>query len=118
MFPQFIAFLFMSRDYGHRAHLRSQSYAQHMALNSFYDDLADLIDKLTECYQGRYGLIDIPVVELDLQQDPIVALEAHLAMVEGVRSTAVPTSDTPINNIIDEVVAIYLQTLYKLKNLA
>lgn len=115
MFPELIAFLFMSRDYGHRAHLRSQSYAQHVALGDFYSQLTDKIDTLVECYQGRNGIIDIPVVEIDGQTEPVTALQAHLDMVEGVRGQAIPPSDSALNNILDEVVAIYLQTLYKLK---
>lgn len=115
MFPEFIAFLFMSRDYGHRAHLRSQSHAQHQALGAFYQELTELIDKLTECYQGRNGLIDIPSVELDQEQDPLTALQAHLTMVEGVRTSAVPSTDSALNNIVDEIVAVYLRTIYKVK---
>lgn len=115
MFPELIAFLFMSRDYGHRAHLRSQNYAQHQALGDFYSQLTDQIDTLVECYQGRNAIIDIPVVELDGQPDPTAALQAHLTMVEGVRGQAVPSTDTALNNIVDEVVATYLRTLYKLK---
>jgi hypothetical protein len=54
-------------------------------------------------------------VDLDGQTEPVTALQAHLAMVEGVRGQAIPPSDTALNNILDEVVATYLQTLYKLK---
>lgn len=115
MFPELIAFLFMSRDYGHRAHLRSQSYAQHQALGDFYSQLTEQIDTLVECYQGRNGVIDIPFVELDGQPDPVTTLQAHLTMVEGVRGSAVPPSDSAINNLVDEVVATYLRTLYKLR---
>lgn len=32
MFAELIALLFASRDYGHRAHLATRSYAQHKAL--------------------------------------------------------------------------------------
>jgi len=32
MFAELIALLFASRDYGHRAHLATGSYAQHKAL--------------------------------------------------------------------------------------
>jgi hypothetical protein len=115
VFPELIAFLFMSRDYGHRAHLRSQSYAQHRALGDFYSQLTEKIDALVECYQGRNGVIDIPVAELDGQTEPVTALQAHLAMIEGVRGQAIPPLDSALNNIVDEVVTLYLQTLYKLK---
>lgn len=36
-------------------HWQTQSYAQHNAFGQFYDKLDDLIDRLVEVYQGRYG---------------------------------------------------------------
>ena len=45
---QFIGLLFASRDYAHKAHLNTDSYAQHMALNAFYDEIIPLADDLAE----------------------------------------------------------------------
>ena len=36
---QFLGLLFASRDYAHKAHLNSDSFADHMALNDFYDGI-------------------------------------------------------------------------------
>lgn len=41
MIARLIAILFLSREVAHRAHLNTKSYAQHMALGSFYDDIID-----------------------------------------------------------------------------
>lgn len=38
-------------------HLTTMSYAKHMALNEFYDEMLELVDNLIECYQGIYGIL-------------------------------------------------------------
>lgn len=38
-------------------------------------------------------------------------------MIEKLRYSAVEKTDTTIQNLIDEAVALYLSTLYKLRNL-
>jgi hypothetical protein len=111
--------LFLSRDLAHRDHLKTNSYAQHIALNEFYDAIVDLADKLTEAYQGRHGIIDnIPLLK-DENPKPIPAdmLQNHMEMVEKLRYTAIEKTDTPLQNIVDEIVGQYLSTLYKLRNL-
>lgn len=52
-----IAIMFLSRDVAHREHLRTQSYAQHMALGSFYEGIIDRADAIAEAYQGRHEII-------------------------------------------------------------
>ena len=118
MIGRLIALLFLSREYAHRAHLRTKSYAQHMALGSFYPSIGEIADSLAEAYQGRHGIIDkIPMLDVDSTGEPVATLEKHLAMLEKMRYTAVEKTDSALQNIIDEAVAEYLSTLYKLKNL-
>lgn len=119
MIGRLIAVLFLSRDLAHREHLRTNSYSQHMALNTFYEEIIGFADSLAEAYQGRHGIIDdIPLLkDEDKKNDPVAMLEKHLSWVEKTRYTAVEKTDTALQNIIDEVVALYLSTLYKLKNL-
>lgn len=45
-------------------------------------------------------------------------LEDSLKDIEGARYEVCDKSDTPMQNIIDEIVGLYLSTLYKLKFLA
>lgn len=113
-----IAILFLSRDLAHRAHLQTTSYAQHMALGEFYDSVIDMADDLAEMYQGRKGIIkDIPFLE-DEEYDNIAdVLESYMKMIEEERFKAVEKTDTTIQNKIDEVIGLYLSTLYKLRNL-
>lgn len=45
--------LFKVRDDAHKAHLSTTDYAEHIALNEFYDELLDLTDRYAEAVQGR-----------------------------------------------------------------
>jgi hypothetical protein len=115
---QLIAILFLSRELAHREHLRTKSYSQHVALNTFYDEVIDRADAIAEAYQGRYGIIDkIPLLDNDMAGSIDMVLEKQLDAVEKLRYTAVEKSDTTIQNLIDEAVGLYLSTLYKLRNL-
>lgn len=118
MIGQFIALLFLARDLAHREHLRTTSFAQHMALGEFYPAIVDLADRLTEAYQGRHGIIkDIPLLESEYKGSIIEILQQQLGWLEKHRYKAVEKEDSPLQNIIDEVVGQYLSTLYKLQNL-
>jgi hypothetical protein len=115
---QLIAMLFLSRELAHREHLRTKSYSQHVALNTFYDEVINRADAIAEAYQGRYGIIDkIPLLDNDIAGSIDMVLEKQLDAIEKLRYVAVDKSDTTIQNLIDEAVALYLSTLYKLRNL-
>lgn len=113
-----IALLFLSRDLAHRAHLKTTSHAQHVALGDFYSEVIGLADSLAEAYQGRHGLLkDIPLLGAKQSADITKTLRAHLKEVEGMRYSACDKEYSPIQNIIDEICGLYLTTLYKLENL-
>lgn len=120
MFHELLALLFFGRDFGHRAHLRTQSFAAHNALDTFYKDLPELVDKLVEVYQGRYGLVDIPFLQPDLNDplcnvlDPVGSLTLQVRMIEALREQAIG-ADSTLQNIVDEILALYGSTLYKLR---
>lgn len=110
-----VGLLLMSRTMSHKAHLKTGSYAKHMALNSYYDTIGDLTDSLAEAAQGKYGLMTVPVVEEkgDID-DPINMLELHLNMFNALSKSI---DDRYLQNIVDEIVALFYSTLYKLRYL-
>lgn len=115
---ELIAVLFLSRDIAHKAHLTTESYAQHAALGDFYDEIIELADKMAEAYQGRTGeVLDIPMMEDEPGGDIVADLKKYQDYIEKNRYEAVSKEDTPIQNIIDEVVSLYLSTRYKLTRL-
>jgi hypothetical protein len=119
MMGRLIALLFLGREVAHREHLRTKSYAQHVALNTFYDEIIGIADSIAEAFQGRHGIIaNIPMLTNDTQGAIDVVLEKQLAAIEKLRYTAVPKEETAIQNLIDGAVELYLSTLYKLRNLS
>ena len=115
----FVGMLFLARDVAHSTHLNTRSYSKHIALNEFYDGIIDLADKFAEAYQGKYGLIGpISLMSAKKTNNIVEFLEDSLKDIEEMRYKVVDKSDTALQNIIDEIVALYLSTLYKLKFLA
>lgn len=115
----FIGTLFLARDVTHSVHLNTRSFAKHMALNEFYNSIVELADKLAEAHQGRHGLIGpITLMGAKKNSDVIEFLKDSLADVEEMRYKVCDKADTPLQNIIDEIVGQYLSTLYKLRFLA
>jgi chloramphenicol O-acetyltransferase len=115
----FVGMLFLARDVTHSVHLNTRSYAKHKALRSFYDNVIDLADTFAEAYQGRHGLIGpISLMSAKKTTNVLDFLQDQLEEIEKCRYDVCDKTDSPIQNIIDEILALYLTTLYKLKFLA
>ena len=115
----FVGTLFLARDVAHSVHLNTRSFSKHSALNSFYDEIVELADKFAEAYQGRHGLIGpISLMSAKKTTNIVEFLEDSLADIEKMRFEVCEKTDTALQNIIDEIVGLYLSTLYKLKFLA
>lgn len=113
-----MAIMFLSRDIAHKEHLKTESLAEHMALGDFYTGIICLADKFAETYQGRNGIIEnYSVLNAEGGKNPAAKLQKMLRMIEDNRYLEVDKNDTAIQNIIDEIVGLYLTTLYKLNNL-
>ena len=118
MIGRLVATLFLSREVAHRAHLAvtgTGSFAKHSALGEFYPAIGDHGDAITEAYQGRNGIIEIPYLKYEDEGDIIKCLEKYMDDIEKLRYNAVDKSDTVIQNLIDDALATYLSTLYKLR---
>jgi hypothetical protein len=78
-----------------------------------------LADKFAEAYQGRHGLIGpIELQQATKTNSVLEFLQDSLKTLEDTRYDVCDKTDTPLQNIIDEIVGLYLSTLYKLKFLA
>ena len=115
----FVGMLFLARDVTHSGHLNTRSYAKHKALGKFYTGVVDLADSFAEAYQGRHGLIGpITLMSAKKTSNVVEFLQDQLAEIEANRYKFCDKEETSIQNIIDEIVALYLSTLYKLRFLA
>lgn len=116
MIGKLIGILFLSRELAHRMHLATKSYSQHMALDGFYNDIVENADAITEAYQGRHGIIKIPVLKDETDyKEPCDMLRKHLSWFEKMRYEAIEKSDSPIQSLVDDAVCTYLHALYKLE---
>lgn len=116
---EIIAQLFNARDIAHALHLRTRSFAQHLALGDFYTKIVELADALAESYAGRYAPVDVKLgtPAAFVSSDAISFIRGVASWAEGVRTQLNP-ADTFIVNQWDEVLALVNQTKYKLENLA
>jgi hypothetical protein len=116
---EFLGLLFLARDVAHSVHLNTRSFSKHEALNIFYNRIIGAADDFAETYQGRYGLIGpITLHSAKKTANIIEFLQDSLAEIEACRYEVCDKTDTSLQQLIDNIVEIYLRTLYKLKFLA
>jgi hypothetical protein len=104
---------FHSRDVVHLAHLQTTSYAEHKALNEYYDGLLDLLDSMIESYFGCIGKrinIKIPASDYINPETHLKQFKDYVKKHRGVLGT----DRTDVQNILDEIIALINKTLYLL----
>lgn len=111
---EMIAKLFHARTAAHMAHLQTRSFAEHKALDDFYNDIVGLADSFAETYQGYFGLItDYPAMGLPGGK----ACE----WIDGLRNWLEKNREenckgkSTLLNINDEIMGLCAQTCYKLR---
>jgi len=110
-----VALCFEARTKVHQAHLMTTSYAQHKALNEFYDGIIDLADAYAESYQGRFGIIqEYPKCNIATKCG-IETIKIVRDWIDGNRQSCGTQSE--LQNEIDNIVTLCNGTLYKLENL-
>ena len=108
--------LLHARTATHVLHLSTQSYAEHKALNKFYDALPDLVDSWAEAYQGRYGLIeDYPSTYKHPARES--ARPFLIQLRSWLEERRAECKDSELANILDEIIALFDSTIYKLRYL-
>ena len=116
---EFIGLLFLARDVTHSVHLNTRSYSKHKALNIFYERIVGAADDFAEAYQGRNGLIGpITLHSIKKTNNVIEFLEGSLKEIEDARYEVCDKSDSSLQQLIDNIIEVYLRTLYKLNFLA
>ena len=116
---EFIGQLFLARDVVHSVHLNTRSYAKHKALQKFYENIIDLADAFAEAYQGRHGLIGpISLSSAKKTTNVVEFLEDQLAEIEANRYKFCDKDDSTMQQLVDNIIELYLTTLYKLRFLA
>ena len=115
----FMGMLFLARDVTHSVHLNTRSFSKHKALNIFYNRIVGAADDFAEAYQGRHGMIGpISLMSAKKTTNVIEFLQDQLDEIEKCRYEVVDKSDSSLQQLIDNIIEIYLRTLYKLRFLA
>ena len=104
-----IDIVFADADAAHRAHLATQSYAQHVALGDFYEEAREKVDKLVE----NMIALDLPAPEPD-EANMLTHLESRYVELAGGRDELCQGA-TVLENIFDELLQVYTRAIYKLK---
>lgn len=115
-FAEFIGYLKSSFEQSVAWHHQTTSYAEHKALNNFYDEIVDLIDELIESVSGIY---DRPKgYEIDepkdyKNHDQVVSyFKSCYDMIQKDRKDIY--QETWVQNQVDEVAQLFAETLYLL----
>ena len=114
----YIGYLFAYRDAAHKMHLKTKSFAKHLALGELYEFLTGKVDELTEVIQGQRGIIDIPNKDDLLQTSDEVTFIKELCEVLTAERASFNNEDPHVQNILDEITAFCFRIKYKIDNLA
>jgi len=111
---EFLLTLLHSSTNAHLLHWRSKSYAQHVALGTFYSEIIDLADQIAEALMGSY---DMTLTFPQMYYSPASTAKAELEALKDYvfeERKELP-QDTEIQNLIDEVAQLIDSTLYLLR---
>lgn len=115
MIEQLVSRVFATRNLAHLRHWSTDNFAEHMALGEFYDEVIDAVDSLVEKYQGFYTKIGPVTIAAGSTPDNIITvLTADALWINKNRST-ISKGNATLENFIDELEGVYLETLYKLR---
>lgn len=113
MIKELISRAFVTRNASHARHWKTNSFAVHKALGSFYEDLVDLLDKYVEAYQGTFGLVENVAEDVE---NITKHIRDEIVWINKNRS-AIAQNVPALENILDDLTALHMKTLYKLENL-
>lgn len=111
----FFLTLFHSATNTHIHHLQTSSYAQHVALGEFYDEIVELTDGLIEVYQGTKGIVSYPNAYTPPLSDGVAELKALNTYI--VTNRLVIGVESNLQNEVDTILSLIQSTMYKLNQL-
>lgn len=111
---KFVGTLMNSRTQAHAFHLTTPSFAEHKALQAYYEGIVPLLDSWAEAYMGKYGRLRSVNVNRRFMKDPRKARDYFRALLARVRAMSRLSKDSYLRNIYDEIVALIRSTLYML----
>jgi hypothetical protein len=115
-FCEMVCNILHSRNQAHVFHLQTQSFAEHNALNNYYDGVVDLFDGIIESYQGKYGIIkNFKTFKIEQYKNCKKTISYFEKLLDIIDENRESIEDTYIQNQIDTVQELINSTIYKLK---
>lgn len=113
-----ISQLLSARDVAHYWHLKTKSFSTHLALQDLYESLLSSTDTLAELFQGKYGVIDIPSVDMGWFEtlDEKVFIKKLADWAEAAKTEV--SQDSFLVSEWDNVLAAIYKAKYKMENLS
>jgi hypothetical protein len=110
---KYIALLMASRDQAHVYHFVTKSFAQHKALQQYYEDIVPLFDAWAEGYMGKYRKLKDVHIPSHINHNPTRAVAYFKSLIAKIRRLRLP-KDTYLKNIQDEIMVLIQSTIYML----
>jgi hypothetical protein len=109
----FAATLLHSATNAHFAHWSTDSYAKHIALNEYYDEIVDLVDAYVEAYSGAYNQIKSFPSTYHQPKDIVKYMQSLQKFIKEARKDL--PEDEQLCNLIDAIADLVDSTAYKLR---
>ena len=115
-FVEMISILLHSQTQAHTLHLQTTSYAEHKALQTYYEGIDGLVDTMVEAYQGKYGIVKgYKTMSFNDYRGNESTIGYFQKLCDKVTELRDCCEDSWLQNEIDNVCTLLNQTLYKLK---
>lgn len=115
-FCEMVCQLLHSQTQVHIFHLGTKSYAEHKALQNYYEGIDDLTDGLIESFQGKYGLLtNYKSYKNQSYKNKNQVLKYFTSLLNTIEEKRESIEDSYIQNQIDGVQELIYSTMYKLK---
>lgn len=111
-----IGTLVMSIAFGHLFHLSATKYAAHMALDDYYKEMPEKVDKLAEAFLSTTKSANFQVCIIPKTMCPIQYLERLEEYVTKYQADKL-SQESAFSSLIDDIVNLIRSVLYKLKRL-
>jgi len=110
---RYVGMLMNSREQAHAFHLMTNSYAQHKALQAYYEGIIPLLDAWAEAYMGKYGRLKRITTNKRFLRDPKKARMYFRSLLGRIRLVKLP-KDTYLRSVQDDITTLIRSTMYML----
>lgn len=115
-FCEMVCQLLHSQTQVHIFHLGTKSYAEHKALQGYYEGIDVLVDRIIESFQGKYGLLtNYKSYKNQSYKNKNQVLKYFKQLLNIIEEKRNFCDDSYIQNQIDTVQDLIYSTMYKLK---